>query len=72
MYPCIVSDEMLDADKDQYKLDMDIVKAPFLGKKVILIVQDMFTHASKNISPEESAKTKFHDTETPLTRPDIN
>ncbi len=25
MYPCIVSEEMMDADEDQFELDMDIV-----------------------------------------------
>ncbi len=28
MYPCIVSDEMIDTDEDQFELDMDIVDTP--------------------------------------------
>ncbi len=28
LYPCIISDEVMDADKKEFNLDMDIVEAP--------------------------------------------
>ncbi len=66
MYPCIISDKMIDADEEDFDLDMDIVEAPLSRpraisrEKGILIdsVQDLFIKASKHLSPEESAKVK--------------
>ncbi len=66
VYPSIASDEMMDADEDQFDLDMNIVEAPLSRPKTIprekgtLIdcVQDLFNWACKNISPEESAMVK--------------
>ncbi len=88
MYPCIVSDEMMDAEEDQFNLDMDLVEAPLSRpmtiprEKGILIdcAQDLFTLASTNLSPKESANVKevlfkhnettFHDPVNPFMRTD--
>ncbi len=88
MYPCIISDEIMDAEEQEFDLKMDIVEAPLSTHSAIprekgtLIdcVQDLFRRASKNFSPEESAKVKellvehnettFHVPEKPLSRTD--
>ncbi len=56
MYPCMISDEMMDADEDQFELDIDIVEAQLSrprtiprGKGTLIdCVQNLFT---RNISP---------------------
>ncbi len=66
MYPCIVSDKMMDAEEDQFELDMDIVETPLSRPRTIPrdketlteCVQELFNRDSKNLSPEESGKVK--------------
>ncbi len=88
LYPCIVLDEAMDAKEEEFDLDMDIIEPPLarpqdiLREKGIMLkcVHDLYVRASKNLSPEESAKVNellvehsentFHDPEKPLTRTD--
>ncbi len=61
-----ISDEAMDPEEEEFDLDMDIVEAPLTRPQVILrkkgtmlkCVHDLFVRASKNLSPEESAKVK--------------
>ncbi len=36
LYPCIISDEAMDAEEEEFDLDMDIVEAPLPRPQVIL------------------------------------
>ncbi len=66
LYPCIVSDEVIDADEKEFDLDMDIIEPPVASsqelprEKVTMLkcVHDLYVRASKNLSVEESAKVK--------------
>ncbi len=57
---------MMDADDDKFELDLDIVEAllskprtiPREKRTKLDCVQDLFTWASKNLSPEESATVR--------------
>ncbi len=87
LYPCIVSDEAMDAE-EEVDLNMDIIEPPLARPleipwekgTMLKCVHDLYVRASKNLSPEESAKVKellvehnettFHDPEKPLTRTD--
>ncbi len=78
-----MSDEAMDAEEEQFDLHMDIIEPPLARPQDILrekgtmlkCVHDLFVRASKNLSPEESAKVKellvehneitFHDPEKP-------
>ncbi len=86
--PCIMSDEAMDAEEEEFDLDMDIIEPSLARTQDILrekgtmlkCVYDLYIRASKNLSPEQSAKVKtllvehnettFHDAEKPLTRTD--
>ncbi len=75
-------------EEEEFDLDMEIVEASLSQPKAISrekgtmidCVHDLYVRASKNLSPEESAKLKealvehsettFHDPEKPLTRTD--
>ncbi len=65
-YPSIISDEAMDAEEEEFDLDMDIVEAPLSRPQEILMkkgtmlkyVHDLFVRASKNLSPKKSAKVK--------------
>ncbi len=87
LYPCIVSDGEIDAEEEEFDLNMEIVEAPLAIPKsipreigiIINCVHHLLIRASKNLSPEESAKVKellvehettFDDPEKPLTRTD--
>ncbi len=56
----------MDAEEEESDLNRDIVEAPLLRCQAILwgkgtmlkCVHDLFVRASKNLSPEESAKVK--------------
>ncbi len=64
LYPCIVSNEAMDAEEEEFDLDMDIIKPPLARPQDILrekgtmlkCVHDLYVKACKNLSPEESAK----------------
>ncbi len=66
MYPCIVSDEVMDAEEKEFDLDMDIIEPPLARPQEILrekwtmlkCVHDLYVRANKNLSVEESAKVK--------------
>ncbi len=88
LYPCIISDDAMDREEEEFDLDMEIVEAPLSRPQatprekgtMIDCVHELLIRASKNLSPEESAKVKellvehnettFHDHEKPLTRTD--
>ncbi len=88
LYTCIISDEVMNKEEEEFDLDMEIVEAPLSRpnviprEKVTMIdcVHDLLMGASKNLSPEESAKVKellvehnettIHDPDKPLTRTD--
>ncbi len=65
-YPCILSDEALDAEEEEFDLDMEIIKPPLARPQDILrekgtmlkCVHDLYGRASKNLPPEVSAKVK--------------
>ncbi len=66
LYPCIVSDEAMDAEEKGFDLDMNIIDPPLarpqeiLREKATMLkdVHDMYVRASKNLSVTESAKVK--------------
>ncbi len=66
LYPFIVSDKAMNAEKEEFDLDMDTVEAPTSRPQAIprekgtmlKCVHDLFVRASKNLSPKESAKVK--------------
>ncbi len=65
LYPCIVSDEAMDAE-EEFDLDMDIIKPPLARPqdiprekwKMLKCLHGLYVRASKNLSPKESAKVK--------------
>ncbi len=83
--PCIMSDEAMYAEEKVFDLDMDIIKPPLARPQevprdkgtMLKCAHDLYVRASKNLSPEESAKVKellvehnettFHNPEKPLT-----
>ncbi len=66
LYPCIISDELMDAEEEEFDLDMEIVEAPLSRSKatpkekgtMINGVHDLLIRANKNLSSEESTKVK--------------
>ncbi len=76
LYPCIILDEAMEAEENEFNLDMDIIEPQeVLREKGTMLkgVHDFYIRASKNISVMESAKVKtllvehnettFHDPE---------
>ncbi len=66
LFPCIMSDEVMDAEEKEFDLDMDIIE-PSLARPegiprekgtMLKCVHDLYVRASKNLSPEEIAKMK--------------
>ncbi len=66
LYPCIMSDEAMDAEEKEFDLDMDIIKLALARSQEILrkkgtmlkCVHDLYVRTSKNLSPQERAKVK--------------
>ncbi len=68
LYTCILLDEAMDAEGNDFDVDMDIIiiKPPLARPPEILrekgtmlkCVHDLYIRASKNLSPKESAKVK--------------
>ncbi len=66
LYPCIVSDEAMEAEEKEFALDMDIIEPPLARpqelqreKETLLKgVHDLYVRASKNLSVTESANVK--------------
>ncbi len=66
LYPCIMSDKVLDAEQEEFDLDMVILKPPLARPQdihrkkgtMLQCLHDLYIRASKNLSPEESAKVK--------------
>ncbi len=66
LYPCIISDEAMDAEEKEFDVDMDIFETPLArpqevsrGKGTMLkCVHDLYVRASKNLSVTESVKVK--------------
>ncbi len=66
LYPCVVSDEVMDAEEEEFDHDMKIVEAPLARPKAISrekgtmidCVHDLLIRVSKSLSPEETAKVK--------------
>ncbi len=66
LYPCIMSDEVMEAEEKEFDLDMDIIEPPLARLQEILrekgtmlkCVYDLYIRASKNLSVKESAKVK--------------
>ncbi len=66
LYPCIVSDEAMDAEEKEFELDMEIIEPPLARPQEILrekgtmlkYAHDLYVRASKNLSPQESDKVK--------------
>ncbi len=65
-YPCIMSDEAMDAEEKEFDLDMDIIESPLARPqevprekgRMLKCVYDLYVRASKNLSITESAKVK--------------
>ncbi len=86
MYPCMVSDEAMDVEEKEFDLYMEIIELPLARPQeiprekgtMLKCVHDLYVRASKNLSPQDSAKVKellvehnettFHNPEKPLTR----
>ncbi len=59
--PCIVSDEGMDVEKEEFDLDMDIVEPPLARPQdiprekgtILKCVHDLYVRASKNLSRRE-------------------
>ncbi len=66
LYPCIMSDEVMDAKEKEFDLCMDIIEPPLARpqekprEKEMMqkCVHDLYVRASKIHSPEEGAKVK--------------
>ncbi len=66
LFPCIVSDEAMEAEEKEFDLDMDIIDPPLARPQEVLRekgtmlkgVHDLYVRASKNLSIMESAKVK--------------
>ncbi len=64
LYPCIMSDEEMDAEEKEFDLDMNIIEPPLTRPQEILrekgtilkCVHDLYVSASKNVSSQERAK----------------
>ncbi len=65
-YPCIVSDEAMDAEEKEFHLDMDIIESLYARAQVIprekgtmlKCVHDLYIRAGKNLFVKESGKVK--------------
>ncbi len=66
MYPCIMSDEVMDAKEKEFDLDIDIIEPPLARPQeiqrekgmMLKCVHDLYVRDSKNLSVEESAKVR--------------
>ncbi len=66
LYPCIMSDEAMETEENEFDLDMDIIEPPLARPQEILRekgtmlkgVHDLYVRASKNLSIMESANVK--------------
>ncbi len=66
LYPCIVSDEAMEAEENKFDLDMDIIEPPLARPQevprekgtMLKDVHDLYVRASKNLTVMESAKVK--------------
>ncbi len=66
LFPCVVSDEAMDAEVKEIDLDMKIIEPPLTRPQevprekgmMLKCVHDLFVRASKNLSVTESAKVK--------------
>ncbi len=66
LYPCIMSDEAMDAEDKEFDLNMDIIEPPLARPQevprekgtMLKCIHDLYIRASKNLSPEESTKVK--------------
>ncbi len=66
LYPCIMSDEAIDAEEKEFDLDMDIIEPPLARPQevprekwtMLKVVHDLYVRAIKNLSVVESAKVK--------------
>ncbi len=66
MFPCIVSDEAMEAEENKFDLDMDIIEPPLARpqevprEKGMMLkgVHDLYVRASKNLSITDSANMK--------------
>ncbi len=64
LYSCFMSDEAMDAEEKEFDLNMDITEPPFARPQdiprekgtMLKCVHDLYVVASKNLSPQESAK----------------
>ncbi len=59
LYPCIVSEEVMNAEEKEFDLDMDIIEPPLARPQeipkekgtMLKCVHDLYIKASKNLSP---------------------
>ncbi len=66
LYPCIVSDEAMEAEENVFDLDMDIIEPPLARPQevprekgtMLKGVHDLYVRASKKLSVMESANVK--------------
>ncbi len=66
LYPCIVSDEAMEAEENEFDLDVDIIEPPLARRQevprekgtMLKGVHDLYVRVSKNLSITESAKVK--------------
>ncbi len=66
LYPCIVSDEAMDAEEKEFDLDIDIIEPPLARPQeiprekgmMLKCVHELYIRTSKNLSIKESAKVK--------------
>ncbi len=66
LYPCIVSNEAIDAEEKEFDLDMDIIEPPLARPQeiprekgmMLKDVHDLYVRTSKNLSLTENAKVK--------------
>ncbi len=66
LFPCIVSDEAMEAEENEFDLDMDIIEPPLATPQevprekgtILKGVHDLYLIASKNLSIMESEKVK--------------
>ncbi len=64
LYPCIVSDEAMEAEENEFDHDMDIIEPPLARPQevprekgtMLKGVHDLYVRASKNLSVTESTK----------------
>ncbi len=66
LYPCIMSDEAMDAEEKEFDLNMDIIEPPLTSPQeiprekgtMLKCVHDLYIRTSKNFSVKESANVK--------------